>query len=562
LNLTRRFALGIAAFAIFSGLSAVVIWTKINDLQQANADIINRQYPARLAIAEAKGSSSLFTVLAYRLQDADKQQARELAQSAEDEAKRFRNWMQIVAEQQREAGDEITGIEERFGKLLNFLRSFAKPAAANSEARDFQLEYRFGPLRDDLEASLNHLSNGIGRATQDNIEYTQNIQSRGLLVVLEVLAAGDTAIFLTAILWASFRVARPLLHLAESMRCLALAQLDTRIEYTNRADEVGTMARAILVFRDNAIAMQRLEQEKTAAAAEAEAVVALERQNIVAVFEKDVMEVVSAVTMASSELERNASFMREMATATDTRAQEVVQISNETLNAVHTLSSSSEVLLSVLDRMNRQLFSAAEIALLAAADAKTTSLSANELTNTVDAIGRIADFIGDVAYQTNLLALNATIEAARCGEQGRGFAVVAGEVKHLAHETARAASDIARQIAAVRTATEQVVKSIDVTVKRVGKVAALAGHLETAADQRDRACRDIQHCVTHVATDTQNLFEFIRGIGRSTEETQRVAGEMLLATGALSLQAERLLGSSHNFCEEIRSSDRSILQSS
>ncbi len=114
-----------------------------------------------------------------------------------------------------------------------------------------------------------------------------------------------------------------------------------------------------------------------------------------------------------------------------------------------------------------------QIAICAADDGQVDVERASELAEAVETIGQIADFIGGVAYQTNLLALNATIEAARCGEAGRGFAVVASEVKTLAQETSRAAADIAARIGIVRSATEQVVKAIGVTVERIGRIGAI-----------------------------------------------------------------------------------------
>jgi methyl-accepting chemotaxis protein len=205
--------------------------------------------------------------------------------------------------------------------------------------------------------------------------------------------------------------------------------------------------------------------------------------------------------------------------------------------------------------MNDQLLEAARIAMSAVADSRSTSQSAHALVGAVDSISRVADFIADVSYKINLLALNATIEAARCGEMGRGFAVVAGEVKLLARATSNAAADIAQQLSAVKSATDQVVQAIDVTVDGIGQIGQMAGALEAAHTQKESATRNIMGCVNSVVSNAQHVSSVIHDVSQSTGETQRVAEVMLAATLELSEQAERLLTRSYEFCEKIAVSE-------
>jgi methyl-accepting chemotaxis protein len=134
---------------------------------------------------------------------------------------------------------------------------------------------------------------------------------------------------------------------------------------------------------------------------------------------------------------------------------------------------------------------------------------------------------------------------------GRGFAVVAGEVKHLAHATSRAAADIGRQLAAVKGATDEVVKSIDVTVEGISRIGEMAHTLENTHSLREDAIANITACVEAVVQNAQLVSEVIREVGSSTSDTQEVAEHMAEATRELSEQAERLLGRSHDFCEKI-----------
>lgn len=548
IRLTHRFALVIVAFTILTGISGAIVWTNIVDLQKTDADIINRQYPARVALGEAKASAGVFGVLAYQLKDANKTDLAAIRYAMREETRRFRNWLTTVGASSPEKAHDIRAVSLRFDRMRKFLDGFPTLGA---ETPQFQLEYRFAALRDDLEASLTHLSLELGREAKDRIEYAQNVKSAGVRKTLEIFALGFVVFFVGTVVWASLAIARPMLRLADAIRGIAGGDFRTEISYTGRRDEVGEVARAMLVFRDKGLSVQRLEQETAATEARAAVALASERRRVVKAFQQEVIEAIDAVSSAATELQRNATVMHDIAWSTDDRTKKVVAFSQERIATTENLSASSAMLATTIGKMNELFVMAGEIATLATGDGKATSRRAMELVEAVETIAQIADFIGSVADQTNLLALNATIEAARCGEAGRGFAVVASEVKVLAHETARAAADIAQRIETVKSATDQVVAAIGVTVNRIGRIADMSNQLGDAMDHKDRASRDIARCVGAAADEAQNLSVVLTEVGRSTSETQRIATEILSATDEVSLQSERLFRRSQEFCQKI-----------
>lgn len=548
IRLTHWIALVILAFMLLTSISGAITWTKIVDLQQTDADIINRQYPARVALGEAKASESVFGVLAYQLKDAKPDDVPELRSAIREEARRFRNWLTTVQSLCPEASHDVSAVAERFERMRAFLESFPKPGA---ETPEFQLEYRFSALRDDLEASVTHLSLKFAREARDQIDYAQSVKSIGVRTTLEVFALGFVIFFLGAMIWGYLAIARPMLGLAEAMRRIAGGDHAAEIRHTGRNDEVGEIARAIAVFRDKGLSVQRLERETIETEARAAEALAAERQRVVEVFQQEVLEAISALTSATAELQRNATVMRDIAGATDNRAKSVVAFAQDRRETTDNLFHSSTELTDTISKMNELFVSAGDIARLATGDGRATSKRASELVDAVETIGQIADFIGGVAYQTNLLALNATIEAARCGEAGRGFAVVAGEVKMLAHETSRAAADIAQRIETVKSATDQVVAAIGVTVDRIGRITEMSSQLGLAIDQKDRASQAIARCVAAAGKEAENLTLILQDVGHSTNETQRVAGEILIATDEVSRYSERLLHRSREFCQQI-----------
>jgi methyl-accepting chemotaxis protein len=550
-QLICKFAGLIAAFVIFTVVSATLLWQQVVDLRADRVDIIRRQLPAHLAIVEAKASEATFTAFAYRLMHPDADDLPEIFLAMKEEAKRFRHWMALARDLLPEAPADLQGVAARFDRMMHFLDDFAHQQNT-TESREFQIDYRFAPLRDDLEAALNHVSNEISASVQDRIDFVDNVVSPKFQMSSAAFAGGGVVFYAAVLIWASIAIARPMLQLAEAMRDIAGGRFNIKIRHTKRADEVGQVARAVENFRDKGLAVRRLEEETTAAETRAQEALIAERERVVDVFQADVMNVIAALSSASTEIQRNAGAARDMAQRADAQTKSVVASSQHSVSTVETLSAAATDLAALLDRGNSGLYAAAQIAARAADDGTETSARAGELALAVETIGQIADFIGSVASQTNLLSLNATIEAARCGEAGRGFAVVAAEVKTLAQETSRAAADIATRIGTVKSATEQVISAIKVSVDRIRQIGAITNQFAGAIERREEATRKITECVDKSADGAQMLATTLDSVAVSTSESQRIAGEMLVATRQLSEQAERLLMRSRLFCKQIR----------
>ena len=191
---------------------------------------------------------------------------------------------------------------------------------------------------------------------------------------------------------------------------------------------------------------------------------------------------------------------------------------------VEDVAAAGQDFLHTISRIGELAVRSARMGADAVIQAEGTAASFGELAALSEQIGTVTALIAHIAGQTNLLALNATIEAARAGEQGRGFAVVAGEVKTLAHDTAKAVGTIADMVAKIRGSTERSVVAVDAITTAVRELNAATAHIAEAVEARVAAAADIADNVGHAAANVRYVMTAIGTIESIADETIQGAG--------------------------------------
>ena len=346
-------------------------------------------------------------------------------------------------------------------------------------------------------------------------------------------------------------ISGPLSAMTVAMRRLAGDDLDVAIPCLDRRDEIGGMAAAVQVFKENMITGSRLAAEqKTNLAARQQRSVHLD--NVVGEFETQICNTVSMLASASTEMEATARSMTENAEQTDQKATAVARAAETSSSGVQTVAAASEQLAASIAEINRQVTASAGLTGRVVQNVRQTDKTVQALAESAGRIGQVVDLINSIAGQTNLLALNATIEAARAGDAGKGFAVVASEVKSLAQQTARATSEIGGQITQVQQATGCAVEAIRQIAGMIEEVGSITTSIAAAVEQQGAATAEIARNVQHTSASTQTVTSNIAGVSQAANDTGAAAAQVLGAAGALSRQAENLSSEVNIFIAKVR----------
>ena len=367
------------------------------------------------------------------------------------------------------------------------------------------------------------------------------------LIGLAIIAAAAAIAYLI-----SRSISGSLGRLNTKMEQLAAGDLDVDIGEARRHDEIGDMAKAVDVFKDSAIAMQRLqaEQEELKRRAERDKRVAMEM--LAENFERQVQGVVAAVTAAATQMQSTARSMTETAAGTRQQTLAVAAGANQATVNVQTVAAASEELSASIGDIGRQVSQASTVARQAAAEGQRTNATISGLAQAVQRIGDVVALIDDIASQTNLLALNATIEAARAGDAGKGFAVVASEVKALATQTAKATDDIRSQIGTVQSETGSAVAAIHSISSTILKVNDISSSVAAAVEEQTAATHEITRNVQQAAASTKEVSRNISGVSDAVERAGETASAMLAAADDLARQAQKLNREVDEFLTTVR----------
>jgi methyl-accepting chemotaxis protein len=459
-----------------------------------------------------------------------------------------KNWESLV---RADDAEQFAVFKKRIEQFVDFRKELVRLAVEVSPAagREWGDNDANRAVRSALNKDLEALSSVYAERTKRIAQ--QGEANRQMAFLLTGLGGLALVLVGIGVLIISRSVARPLSLITSTIKQVAEGADDVEVPHTERADEIGALARAIRIFQE---AMDRNRNLNSQVLRDSEAREERARHIEISVeaFRNAIGGVLRAVNDNASAMRETAQSITKVTKDASGRAVAAAGATEQASSSVNAVAGAAEELSASVEEIGRQVRQSAGVVEQAGLRTEKSVAEIESLAAATQRIDGVLSLIQAIAEQTNLLALNATIEAARAGDAGRGFAVVAHEVKTLAGQTAKATSEIGQNISMIQASTRNAVDAVREIGNAVRDINEVTSNIAGAVGQQDAATREISANAQSAAQGNETLVANIGSLSDAIGETNKAATSVLTASTDLTSTAEILSREVDKFFSNLR----------
>lgn len=375
------------------------------------------------------------------------------------------------------------------------------------------------------------------------------MEGRSLALWLIIAAIASLLTFAGIMLLLSQRITRPLMQITEAVRAVARGDWKSEVAGVERVDEVGDIARAVIVLQRSLQERDRLRSDVAHAEGVKKRREALE--DAIRRFDRIMRSVLLSVSNSVETMDETARELARVSAVAEGEAVEAAFVSENTVSNVSSVRSATERLSAAISETVDGIRQTADVIALSNTVAQSASASAEGLARTTGEIDAIMRAITEIAAQTNALALNATVQASRSAAGSGNFSAVVSDIKTLASRIGNANEDITRRLATIRGATGDTVGTVRSIVQKLDIVLHQTRTIALAMERQDAVTREIAESMTAAANGSVNVSSSVERLKATIEDARGASMKVVTKATDMADEAHRLDSTVKSFLREV-----------